>query len=146
MTNISDEQILEDLIQRRGESFVRSQLNVLGVRRKELTILSNAGMHPIPHEYVRGELFTASEGNLDFTDINSVNLELDRIVKRVKEKIFSDNWTNVYLIPFGHSSISLTIKMTVFRLLRIETIDVFYFGEGRYDYLDRDSRDSILEA
>lgn len=144
MTKISDVDLLRGLIERRGESFVREHLSAIKPERKELTILSNAGMHPIPYDYVRGTLFVASEGNLDFSDINSVNKELDSIVEKIREVIFSDKWTDVYLIPFGHSSISLTIKMVVFRLLRIETVDIFYFGSGRYDYLDRDSRSSIL--
>lgn len=144
MSEQDDEKIIIDIMKRRGEDFVRKSLVAANPERRELTIVSNAGLHPIPYEYVRGELFFASEGNLDFSDISSVNRELDNIVQKLKVLLFSENWTDIYLLPFGHSSISLTIKMTVFRLLRIETIDIFYFGGGKYDYLDRDSRNSIL--
>lgn len=144
MTEEADEQIIVDIVKRRGEDFVRRNLDVGNPERRELTIVSNAGLHPIPHDYVRGQLFIASEGNLDFSSILSVNKELDKIVHNLKELLFSERWTNIYLLPFGHSSISLTIKMTVFRLVRIETVDIFYFGSGKYDYLDRDSRSAIL--
>lgn len=144
MTKDDDEKLLIDIVKRRGEDFVRKSLNARDGDRRELTIVSNAGLHPIPYDYVRGEIFIASEGNLDFSDIESVNSELDKIVQNLKTLLFSEKWTHVYLLPFGHSSISLTIKMTVFRLLRIETIDIFYFGSGKYDYLERDSRSAIL--
>lgn len=145
MSNFADEELLADLITRRGVAFVQNQI-ATGVdpMRNELTIVSNAGLHPIPHDYVRGYLHIASEGNLDFTDIESVNRELDKIVLNLKSLLFEKRWTNIYLLPFGHSAISMTIKMTVFRLLRIETVDIFYFGSGKYGYLDRDSRSAIL--
>jgi len=144
MTKDDDEKLLIDIVKRRGEDFVLKSLNARDGDRRELTIVSNAGLHPIPYDYVRGEIFIASEGNLDFSDIESVNSELDKIAQNLKTLLFSEKWTHVYLLPFGHSSISLTIKMTVFRLLRIETIDIFYFGSGKYDYLERDSRSAIL--
>lgn len=144
MTKDDDKKFIVDIVKRRGKAFVLKNLNAVDEDRHELTIVSNSGLHPIPYDYVRGEIYIASEGNLDFSDINSVNLELDKIVGNLKALLFSKKWTHIYLIPFGHSSISLTIKMTVFRLLRIETIDIFYFGSGKYDYLDRDSRSAIL--
>lgn len=144
MSNDQDRNILHELIRRNGISFVQNEIQALNELGNELTIISNVGLHPIPHEYVRGEVFIASEGNLDFSSVVSVNAELDKIVNRLKEVLFAKRWSSIYLLPFGHSCISLTIKMTVFRLLRIETIDIFYFGHGKYGYLDRDSRAAIL--
>jgi len=115
------------------------------VEENTLTIVSNAGMHPIPEDFVFGELFIASSGNLDFSSVDSVNRELDEIILKIKEKLFEKQWTQIYLLPFGHSILSMNIKMAIFRLLRIETIDIFYFGNGKYGLINRDTRDSLLK-
>lgn len=144
MSYNEDRDIIKDLVSRRGRDFIFQELS-----NKEdlvLTIISNVGIHPMPNEYIFGDCFAASEGNLDFSSIESVNNELDKITYRLKAKLFEKKWTKIYLIPFGHSVVSMTIKMTVYRALRIETIDLFYFGEGRYGYLERDSRLSLLKS
>lgn len=141
-----DKKILDDIMRRQGREFILKEINKINQPGLELTIISNSGMHPLPQEYIKGECFIASEGNLNFTNKETVQAELDLIVSNLKKKLFEKKWTKIYLVPFGHSVLSITIKMAVFRALRIETIDLFYFGENRYDFIERDSRESLLRA
>ena len=138
-----DKQCVMEIISKYGVSALKDIiLNYEDDRLDEgvLTIVSNFGMHPIPENFTFGELYIASNGSLDFSNIESVNRELDLIVVNLQKKLFERKWNKIYLIPFGHSVISLNIKMVVFRILRIETIDIFYFGEGKYGAIDRDTR------
>jgi hypothetical protein len=138
MTNDDDERALRDIIDRRGSAFV--QQIAQDVEAIDLTIVSNAGIHPIPPELVVGELYIASSGNLDFSTIETVNSEYDNIILRLHEKLVEKRWGRVFLIPFGHTTLCMNIKLAVYRTLRIETIDNFYFGNGRYGVLSRDTR------
>lgn len=111
----------------------------------ELTIVANAGLHPLPKEWIFGDLFVASEGNLNFSDANSVKSEIKIILEKLNLKLKEKRWNKIYLIPFGHSVISMNIKIAIYRALRIETTDLFYFGDGRYDVIDVDTRSIMLD-
>jgi hypothetical protein len=140
-----DKEALANLIKSYGRDVIEAELGKSsGEITYDLTIVSNGGLHTIPSDFIFGELYVASEGNLDFSSLESVSSELDNILSRLREKLRSRRWKNVYLIPFGHSVISMNIKMAVYRTLRIETSDVFYFGSGQYGVLKRDTRKILL--
>ena len=138
----ADADLIRDVALRRGEGFVRASL---AIREPEnvLTIVANAGVHPVPDEYVFGELYEASRGNLDFSSIESVNREYDSIILNLHSKLVSRIWNKIYLFPFGHSTLSMNIKLAVYRTLRMETIDIFYFGSGNYGLLEREMRKNL---
>lgn len=133
-----DKITLRSIIDRRGVEFVK---DVLAEEQDNiLTIVSNSGVHPVPQEFVFGELYIASTGTLDFSNVRTVNAEIDNIIKALHRKLVEKKWKKIYVIPFGHSVISMNIKLAVYRTLRIETTDVFYFGGGEYGVLDREMR------
>lgn len=141
-----DSEILARLIARNGRDNVElATANIARPEHMTLTIVANGGLHPVPSDYVFGRLYYASMGNLDFSDITSVQLEIARILRKLRNVLQEERWEKIYLIPFGHSVVSMQIKMAVYRALRIETIDVFYFGEGRYGTLDINTRDLLLK-
>lgn len=140
MSDKDDRLTIQLIASRKGEDFVRSALSDIYQQPKSLTIIANEGIHPIPSEFVFGDLHIASTGTLDFSTVESVNRELDIIVLDLKNKLMEDRWEKVYLLPFGHSVVCMNIKMTVFRVLRIETTDIFYFGAGKYGLIERDTR------
>lgn len=111
-----------------------------------LTIVSNRGTHFIPDESKRGEIFYASEGNLDFSSIEIVKEQYEVILSNLAEKLKSSKWKKVYIIPFGHSTLSMQIKLIVYRITRIETIDLFYDGQGNYYDLSISQRSIIVNA
>lgn len=66
-------------------------------------------------------------------------LELKTILGRLAVKLRSGRWKRVYLIPTGHPVLSLQIKTMVYRLLRLNTIDLYYKA-GTYFEIDLDQR------
>lgn len=140
-----DKLLIQEIIKRRGASFVQRSLSQ-PVEAEDLTIISNGGLHPLPSDYIFGDLYVASEGSLDFSSTESVNREIDSVLGRLQAKLLSRKWGRVYLVPFGHAIISMNIKMAVYRTLRIETTDLFYFGNGEYGVLERDTRKVLIAA
>lgn len=140
-----DKNVLERLLDRYGADAVETAIKARAANHQsELTIVANGGLHPIPSDFVFGRLYIASEGNLDFSNIDAVSIEIDSILRNLRKVLKSERWTKIYLIPFGHAVISMNIKMAVYRTLRIETSDIFYFGEGRYGVLEKDTRRIML--
>lgn len=111
-----------------------------------LTIIVNKGIHPPPVKNLRGTIFYASEGNLDFSNANSVQSEFDAILKSTAKILKSKNWNQVCIIPFGPCALSMQIKLLVYRITRIETIDVFHLGKGKYIDLEVEQRSIISSA
>ena len=111
-----------------------------------LTIVVNRGVHHMPEEYAIGEVYFASEGNLDFSSKESVQSEHERVLSDVAQKLKSRRWRRVYLVPFGPNTLSMQIKLLVYRITRIETHDLFYAGDGEYFCLYINQRDLIIGA
>lgn len=141
-----DEEALQRLIETYGAAALRQELTTSSANDAlTLTIVANAGLHPLPTDFIKGELYIASEGNLDFSTTQTVEAEINKILSRVRKKLKEKRWASVLLVPFGHSVVSMNIKMAVFRTIRIETVDLFYFGEGRYGEVAIDTRALMLE-
>jgi hypothetical protein len=104
-----------------------------------LTIIANAGIHRIPRTLLRGEVYEASRGDWDASTEEALLLELRRILSRLVKKLRSGRWERVYLIPTGHPILSLQIKAMVYRILRLNTIDLYY-KQGSYFEVDLDQR------
>lgn len=109
-----------------------------------LTIVCNLGPHPLPHEIVRGELFIASEGNLDFSSHIEVEKSITNVLEGVIKKVSSKQWTSIYLVPFGHVTLAMQIKALCHRILGIETIDWFYLSTVGYFPLKLSTRELIM--
>jgi hypothetical protein len=110
-----------------------------------LTIVVNYGVHHIPNKLLRGEVFKASEGSLDFSSKKSIIDEFERVLKNVASKLKESEWKKIYLIPYGPANLSVLIKLLVYRVTHIETVDTFYL-EGEYHEIDIQLRKLILEA
>lgn len=113
---------------------------------KTLTILANSGIHHFPDELKRGEVFVVSEGSFDFSTAQAISRAYTTVLERLAAKLRSDAWTRIYLVPFGHGTLSMQIKLLVYRITRIETIDVVYTGDGRYLDLALEHRGIILAS
>ena len=141
--------LLSEAVSRRGRPAVAKALQVLleseDCSEDSLTIVANAGIHEVPSEYLRGEVYEASHGNWDARTQESLVGELTAILSRLALKLRSRQWKRVYLIPTGHPILSLQIKTMVYRLLRMNTIDLYYKA-GSYLEVDIDHRDVALTA
>lgn len=108
---------------------------------KTLTIIANSNAHHIPNQYLRGEVYIASEGSIDFSSIDSIELQYINIVGKLKKKLMSRTWSKIYLIPTGHPTLSMQIKSAVYRITRLDTTDLFY-SNGEYFDISINWRDS----
>jgi hypothetical protein len=114
--------------------------------KNTLTIVSNCGVHHLPEELKRGEMYYASNGTMDFSSLTSVKAIYTSILSDLSRILKQKKWDKIYLVPFGHSTLSMQIKLLVFRITRIETTDLFYDGSGKYYDLDIELRPLITES
>lgn len=110
---------------------------------RTLTLVSNAGVHTIPPEYLRGEVFEVSRGSWAAETPEEVHSELRDLLSGLARKLRSRPWRKVFLIPTGHPILTIHIKLLVYRLLRINTID-FYYRSGEYIEVELDHREISL--
>lgn len=104
-----------------------------------LTVVANAGIHSVPSVFLRGDVYEASRGDWDAATEEALLLELRHILSGLVHKLRSRQWSRVYLIPTGHPILSLQIKAMVYRILRLNTIDLYYKA-GSYFEVDLDQR------
>ncbi|MDF2457778.1 MAG: hypothetical protein K0S79_194 [Nitrospira sp.] len=133
--------IVDQFIQLHGESKLRTALgelnhDELGV----LTIIANAGIHPLHPLHERGEIFAASTGNLDFSDEAMANQAINEALRAVARKLKEKRWKRVYIVPFGPAILSMQIKAVVYKVLNIDSIDVLHAGGGIHYDIEIDSR------
>jgi hypothetical protein len=139
-------ELLERAVSLRGRSPVEAALKKLGTDEPETTvrtIIANAGVHSIPKAYLRGEVYEASRGDWDVSTEEALLTELRGILSGVVSKLRSQSWSRIYLIPTGHPVLSLQIKAMVYRILRFNTVDLYY-KNGFYFEVDLDQRSIAL--
>jgi hypothetical protein len=149
---VSDEELkllLAECVSVCGADLVRDRLRALlavpsGVE-DTLTIIANTGVHPIPKEFLRGDVYSASYGNWDVSSQEGLELEFKRILRGLGTKLQERPWQKIYLIPTGHPVLSLQIKVFVYRVSRINTIDLFY-SNGKYYEILLDHRAVLLDG
>jgi len=114
--------------------------------RLTLSIIVNSGIHYLPPEYLRGEVFVASEGSLDLSSDESIRAVFRGVLMRTARKLKSRQWQRVYVVPFGPTPLSMQIKLLVYRICGIETIDVMNVpGRPRVD-LAFDLRQLVIDS
>jgi hypothetical protein len=114
--------------------------------RLTLSIIVNSGIHYLPPEYLRGEIFVASKGSLDLSSDESIREVFRGVLMRTARKLKSRQWQRVYVIPFGPTPLSMQIKLLVYRICGIETIDVMNVpGRPRID-LAFDLRQLVVDS
>jgi hypothetical protein len=110
-----------------------------------LTIIANVGVHEIPSEHLRGQVYAASQGNWSAATEEDLRAEVVRILLGVAAKLKERPWQTIYLVPTGHPIVSMQIKTLVYRALRINTIDLAYLN-GTYFTVQIDQREIALMA
>lgn len=127
------------------ESLLKDSIKKSNKNELVLTIVVNAGVHPISEDILRGEVFIASKGNIDFSSKLSIENEFKSILKNVSNKLQSKNWNKVYIVPFGPAVLSMLIKNLVYKILYINSIDVIHAGSGIHYDIDIDPREVAIE-
>jgi hypothetical protein len=151
-TNVNDDllSVLNGAISAAGRAKVMATLKQLGDNSVPepftLTIIVNAGVHHLSEEYLKGEVFVASEGSLDLSSTEAIHIEFRHILLRIARELKSRAWSRVYIVPFGPTPLSMQVKLLVYRICGIESIDVMNVpGKPRVD-LYFDLRQLIVES
>lgn len=122
---VGREKVMADLLRMKKES---------SENKLVLTIVMNAGVHHLAPEYLRGDVFIASEGSLDLSSQTKIHEEFKKILMRAAIKLKSKGWNQVYVVPFGPTPLCMQIKLLVYRICGIESIDVMNIpGQPRVD-------------
>jgi hypothetical protein len=123
-----------------------TEAKVLDDKNNILTIIVNEGVHHLADEFKRGDVFVASRGMLDFSSVESVHAEFQQILKTTAQKLKSHSWKRVYVVPFGPTTLSMQIKLLVYRICGLQSIDVMQLpGTTRID-LDINLRELIVDS
>ena len=141
-------ELVEECLSKVGYGRLREELNrVLSLHDGEdiLTIIVNEGVHPHAAVHERGEVYIASMGNLDFSSKERAEEEFQKILLGVAQKLKSKIWRKIYIVPFGPPILAMQIKLLVYRISRIETIDVLRAGNGIYYDLEINQRDIAVK-
>ncbi len=142
------ESLVKEMEARHGKTktkeILKSMIDKLAppIPNSTLTIISDRGVHHLPDAYKRGELYYVTEP-LDFKKLPSVENKYKEVLLKLATKLKSNQWKTIYLVPFGHNTLCMQIKLLVFRITRLETIDLFY-NDGSYTDLYIYQRDIIL--
>jgi hypothetical protein len=136
--------IIKEFIDKFGEDHLEQLLGSRLAEDSILTIIGNEGIHSIPPEYIHGEAYVASRGNLDLSSKESIKNEYQIILKNLFVKLNEKSWRKVYFVPTGHTTLALQIKQLVYHVLRQSTVDLFY-SKGTYIEIDIDYRDVLLD-
>ena len=110
----------------------------------ELTIVGNEGMHSIPDTFVHGEKYVATSGNLDLSSCEAIERAYIRALISLAQKLRERTWKKVYFIPTGPTTLGLQIKLLVYHITRLSTIDLFY-SRGDYHEIALDYRSYLAE-
>lgn len=138
------QEVIQKYIDTHGESELENRLRSLLQKDEEdvLTIIVNKGQHPLSESHVRGEIFVVSEGMLDLKNPNEVFKGLlDKLAKKLKSK----PWKRVYIVPFGPAALSMQVKLLVYRVLHMDSIDVLHIGNNDYIDIEVNQRDFLSE-
>src|SRR2546426_12578357 len=106
--------LLEQCIDVKGRDVVADTLSALlrsgDATEATLTIIANAGVHPIPDAYLRGDVYSASYGNWNVSSQGAVEAEFKRILGELGRKLTERQWKRIYLILTGHPALAIQIK------------------------------------
>ena len=135
---------LSRLVERHGIDLVKKAIKKLEKSpRRELTVIVNSGMHSIPEDVIRGDVFVFSEGQVDLTG-DGIDRVLDALIKRAHSFLSGGNWNKVYIIPSGHPLLVVVATLVTFRSTRIDPVIVAYLGSENYVDFDSNIRERIF--
>lgn len=123
---------LRELLESYPPSVIKSSLNRIfrQSHNNELTVVVNFGMHALPEEILRGDVFFFSEGNVDISS-DGVKETVELLSKRAVKYLRRKTWNKVNLIPSGHPLLVAMATLIVYRVTRISPTVVFYV-DGDY--------------
>lgn len=138
-----DEEILQEILARRGRDWVCNSLADRSSGQNSLSIFCDVGMHRLPIELAVGDYFVFSEGTIDTESDETVARHLQACCAALADHLRSRKIEEVRLFYSGHSLLPAYAKLTVYRVSHIETIDFGYFSNTGYRRVQFALRDVV---
>jgi len=139
---------LERAVQSAGEDAVVSALREMAgdnvATANILTLIGNAGVHRIPERYRMGEVYEVSRGSWAIESKEQLNGVFSELLADLVRKLREKAWSKIYFIPTGHPALSIQVKTLIYRVLRQNTIDLYYHN-GAYFEIEIDHREIALK-
>lgn len=96
------------------------------------TIIVNGGLHRFPPEILVGEVYTFYEGSLDLSDESILQSFLESRLLDLATFLRSRKWKNISVVISGHAAVCMQVKLAIYRITHIESIDWVFDGAGNY--------------
>lgn len=130
---------LQALIDKYGINSVRDSVAEYEEQTFDLTIISNAGLHRISQDVLKGDVYEFTSGNIVLNSQDEMKKGLKEPIEKLAEKLNERLYKNIYLVPTGPAVLALLIKNIVYTITRINSIDLVYTS-GQYFYFDYNYR------
>ena len=133
MTNDLSSKI-NSLVEKYGETSVRRTLDGLTELASEstCTIIINKGIHSFPDSLLVGEVYIFSDTSVPMESGLAIERWIVTRIKKLKKFLMKKKWSKVYLLISGHAAVCMQVKLAVYRVTHIETIDLAFDGKGNY--------------
>ena len=140
------QRIVDSLLESHSESEIKRALSASRKRKgaRSLTVIVNFGMHALPEDILRGDVFFFSEGNVDLSAEN-VQSTMTGLSKRALKYLRSKIWENIYIVPSGHPALVVLATLVVYRVTRINPTVVYYL-DGKYNDVKFDVRSEVIKG
>lgn len=109
---------------------------------RALTVVVNFGMHALPEDILKGDVFFFSEGNVNL-DQSEISETVNDLTKRATRFLRGKVWNKVYLVPSGHPLLVVLATLIVYRITRVNPTVVYYLN-GEYSEAEMDIRSSAV--
>lgn len=124
---------IETLIESYGVDSVSRSFNKILSRTEAIcTVVVNAGLHKFPESILLGDVYIFTEGNLHLENSDIFHQELSDHLVKLADYISNRKWKKIYLVISGHAVLNMNVKLLIYRLTRLETVDWVYDGQGSY--------------
>ena len=110
------------------------------------TILINDGLHYFPKTLFVGECFVFYSGGLDLSSEQALEKEMAVSLVKLQNFLRKRKWERIYTIISGHAAACMQVKLAVYRITHIETIDWVFDGAGNYLKLELPLRQILTDA
>jgi hypothetical protein len=109
-----------------------------------LSIIADGSMHRQPDHLLIGQRYIFSNGMIDTTTDQSVDLHILDCCRRLSLVLRQKNWSQIRLFYSGHSLLPAYAKLTVYRVTHLDTVDFGFFGEAGFRRVEISLRRHLL--
>lgn len=110
------------------------------------TIVINEGIHVFPDYIIQGDKYVLYRGSLDFGDSEALRAEATQHLRELSIYLGRKKWSKIYTVISGHAAICMQVKLLVYRMTHLETVDWAFDGKGNYLRLHIPIREIISDS